>query len=327
MNQSIGGAFVESTSQQKATAEIQSAMFAVDQAIIQKDIKMAVIAAEYELLKQQMIVYSKDEKNTGISSKDATKFGDDLDNALKLTEAGLDIGIENTEKSLAIALKRAVKTAFGSGDLVSSLIVGGGQGRLIAQGLKKQIEQFKIDNPEAGVATSKTTSKRFIGKEGGPQLDTGRAPETTTTMGAGTEELRRLEEMLERSTVKSDMFRMSLMTLGETLKGLGPQGELVSAFANGGIAIMNSMSNSKQNIEDMTKAYSDPDSGLTAAQKESAIAGGTTAIRLQAAADVIGSIGGMMAANSKAQMAELDGQIEAEKKRDGKSKESLAKIA
>ena len=35
----------------------------------------------------------------------------------------------------------------------------------------------------------------------------------------------------------------------------------------------------------------------------------------------------MMAANSKAQMAEMDGQIEAEKRRDGKSKESVARIA
>ena len=48
---------------------------------------------------------------------------------------------------------------------------------------------------------------------------------------------------------------------------------------------------------------------------------------LQAAASALNAIGGIMAANSRAQIKEVDNQIEAEKKRDGKSASSLAKIA
>ena len=45
------------------------------------------------------------------------------------------------------------------------------------------------------------------------------------------------------------------------------------------------------------------------------------------AASALSGIGQMMAANSAGQVAEIDQQINAEKRRDGKSKESLAKIA
>ena len=325
-NQKVGGSFVEQTSMQKATAEIEAAKFAVTQAILKRDIAMSVIAAEYALLKAQMNVFAKDEKNTGISQADADKFGEDLDKAAKLAEATFEQQITNLEKKSGIALNNAVKTAFGNGDIISGLLVGGNNKRALEQ----QIEKFKEENPNAGKGVT-TSSSRFIdiakNNPLGITLDKGEGTEGSgVKMGAGSEALAVLEEKLRKAKESSDQFRMSLMTLGETLKGLGPQGEMVAAFAAGGLSIMNTLSQQKQNVEDMTKAYKD-DEGLTEAQRETAIAGGETALKLSAAGSIISSIGGMMAANSKAQMAELDGQIEAEKKRDGKSKESLAKIA
>jgi hypothetical protein len=55
--------------------------------------------------------------------------------------------------------------------------------------------------------------------------------------------------------------------------------------------------------------------------------GATTADKIEAVGAVVTAISAAMAANSKAQIKEIDNQIDAEKKRDGKSKESLAKIA
>ena len=100
---------------------------------------------------------------------------------------------------------------------------------------------------------------------------------------------------------KIQMTRGVLTPLMEDLRKLGPDGELIASIASGGLTIASS-------IETIGAA------------------GEFTAEKMQAVGDIIGSIGGIMAANGKAQIAQIDKQIEAEKKRDGKSKESLAKI-
>jgi len=88
----------------------------------------------------------------------------------------------------------------------------------------------------------------------------------------------------------------------DTLKSMGPDGEFAAAAIEGTLSIASSIGK----IGDASLS---------------------TADRVGAAADVIGAIGGIMAASSKQQIAEVDKQIAAEKNRDGKSKESLAKIA
>ena len=87
----------------------------------------------------------------------------------------------------------------------------------------------------------------------------------------------------------------------EELRKLGPQGEAV-ATATEGILV----------IADSYKAFTDPKA--------------TGLDKLQAVGSAIGAIGAIAAAASKARIAGIDKEIEAEKKRDGKSKESLAKI-
>jgi hypothetical protein len=86
------------------------------------------------------------------------------------------------------------------------------------------------------------------------------------------------------------------------LKELGPEGELVAAATQGVFQIGNAFAVLG-------------DSASSAGQKAAA------------GMQVLSTINGIMQANSKAQQAALDTEINAEKKRDGKSKESLAKIA
>ena len=94
-----------------------------------------------------------------------------------------------------------------------------------------------------------------------------------------------------------------------SLAELGPEGAAAAAVLNGSIAITDGFKTMNTVL----------DSNASASEK--------TAAKLDFAAQSISAIAGMMKANSTAQIAELDRQIEAEKKRDGKSAESLKKIA
>lgn len=108
-------------------------------------------------------------------------------------------------------------------------------------------------------------------------------------LGEATNTQERLEAMSEATKPMRDQ-----------LMALGPEGELV-AIAQQGIMTLASA---------FDVFYSSADPGD----------------RLAAVGAAIGAVSQIMAANSKAQIAELDKQIEAEKRRDGKSKESLEKI-
>lgn len=94
----------------------------------------------------------------------------------------------------------------------------------------------------------------------------------------------------------------AMQPMQEALKDLGPEGEAVSAAFDG--------------IMSIAQAF-----------QVAGAEGATTADKLQAVGAVVSAISAAMAANSRAQIKEIDNQIDKEKKRDGKSKESLAKIA
>ena len=107
-------------------------------------------------------------------------------------------------------------------------------------------------------------------------------------------------------------LRSTTMALAEDMKKLGPEGEAGAAAALGALAIVD--------------AYSSLDSVLSATGKNAATFGEKVAAGFEFAAAALGQISNMMAAESRAAIAVVDKQIEAEKKRDGKSGESIAKI-
>jgi len=125
-----------------------------------------------------------------------------------------------------------------------------------------------------------------------------------TTKDADPETLKALNFTVARESAKA---------LAADLSKLGPEGELVSSVVLGAMAIGDAFSTMTTAMETAGK---DGSGGL-----------GKAVAMAEFASAAIGQVTQMMAANSKAQMAEMDGQIAAEKRRDGKSKESLAKIA
>jgi hypothetical protein len=88
----------------------------------------------------------------------------------------------------------------------------------------------------------------------------------------------------------------------ESLKGLGPQGELVASIASGTLVMADSMTKFAE-------------SGKTAADKMALVG------------SIVSSVASVINAASSAKISGIDAEINAEKQRDGKSKESLAKIA
>ena len=102
----------------------------------------------------------------------------------------------------------------------------------------------------------------------------------------------------------------------EQLKGLGPEGQYVAAIAQGGLQVVDSISTISEAFATLGDKTATSGSKLEAA-----------ASIMQSVGASIGAIGAMQQAASAQRVAEIDKEIAAEKKRDGKSKESLAKIA
>lgn len=99
----------------------------------------------------------------------------------------------------------------------------------------------------------------------------------------------------------------------EQMSQLGPEGELVSAATQGAFTVASAW----QGVSETFSALGD--SAEAGMAKGAAVA--------EAVGASIAAVGQVLAANSQAQIAEVDKQIAAEKKRDGKSAQSLAKIA
>jgi len=185
--------------------------------------------------------------------------------------------------------------------------------------LLKSLEDYGIKlqaMKEAG-ATSLTDDKEAKKKTVDADIATGKDGVTSGVLGAtgGTtgEVLANQSEegglaSLENTSQKFQAMRNALSPMIEDLKKLGPEGELVASVAQGAMVIGQSWSLAAEKIGD----------GATGLKKGAAIA--------TAVAQTIQQIGQIMAAASQAKIAGIDKEIEAEKKRDGKSKESVAKI-
>ena len=101
---------------------------------------------------------------------------------------------------------------------------------------------------------------------------------------------------------KLEVMNEALAPMRESLEALGPEGSLISTAQQGMMTLASSF--------DIIK-----DKGLGSAEGLAAIGNTVTAVSA------------IMQASAKAQIAEVDSQIEAEQKRDGKSKESVARLA
>ena len=104
---------------------------------------------------------------------------------------------------------------------------------------------------------------------------------------------------------KIKMLGIAMQPMMDNLKSLGPEGELVSAIAQGAFVASEAWTAAFENMGDGPMKLEDG---------------------LMAAAATVNALSGIISASSKANIANVDGEIEAEKRRDGQSAASLAKI-
>jgi hypothetical protein len=122
----------------------------------------------------------------------------------------------------------------------------------------------------------------------------------------------KLDEKGDKATFgdKATALMNTLSPMQEQLANMGPDGALISAALDGAFMMSTAFTGAFKTIGD---------SGASSGDRIKA--------GLEIAAGAMQAIGGILAASSKAQIAEIDQQIEAEKKRDGKSAGSVAKMA
>lgn len=124
------------------------------------------------------------------------------------------------------------------------------------------------------------------------------------SLGLGFEQLDKKEgedKTFSGTQARIEAIKGLITPMQEELAKLGPEGEFVNAATSGILTVASAFTTMGEE-------------GLASAKG------------LEAAGAMISAISNIMASQAKAQVAEVDKQIEAEKKRDGKSAESISKI-
>jgi len=152
------------------------------------------------------------------------------------------------------------------------------------------------------------TTDSGVGSSGEAQTVLSNATPTATPNAEGTGTTTGTTETGATALDKIGRIKTELQSMMEFAGDLGPGGELVNAVAGGALVIADAW----------TVAGSKISGSINTLDEGAAVA--------TAAAATFQQIGAIMAAASQNKIAGIDREIAAEKKRDGKSKESLAKI-
>jgi len=176
---------------------------------------------------------------------------------------------------------------------------------LAAQDTKVDTLSYELD-VEKAITAEVLARIKLNNEEAAQRKRTGGA-----IMGAGATFETSVDNLKDDATTTE---RLTALNLGsqatlENLKKLGPEGEAYAAVIGGAMNITEAWSTS---LDIISKKGLDSAEGLKAA--------------FQAAGATINALGQMQQANAKAAVAGIDKEIEAEKRRDGKTKDSVAKI-
>jgi hypothetical protein len=160
-------------------------------------------------------------------------------------------------------------------------------------------------------------------------LDLDKVQKAVTEAGGFDEYAKGIEEGFIKATDETQIFSSKLKEVAETLslfgqiviQMFGQDGIVIGAFASFGANVATALDNIIS--EEKGTSIFDTIFGDDASREEKLAAASEALTNM---ANIIGSVGALANASSKQRIAGIDKEIAAEKKRDGKSKESLAKI-
>ena len=301
---------------QAAQLAINAAQKNFDVATQEADLKFKIIEAEFELLKARVAVEKQinDARIAEIGNvNDAesialTQLNSALSESVKISERNLASQGEIYKQTLvgaALDAELALNDAFANlGNSFTS--TGGGIG---------------LANALAG-AVGPSFAEQLLGKTQEKIADLKGVKDPTADQQEELSRLTTLEQFLSSNVpTAAQKAASAISTIGQTIQQIfGEDGLVASSFAFLGATIA-------ENFDSMTAGLEAfKDTSATSAEdikaRNESIAEG-----LQGLANVVGAIGQLAAASGKQRVAAIDKEIDAEKKRDGKSKESLAKIA
>jgi len=324
------GGNAESTKSETAELEMRVAEEAYNLAIETSAIRMDIIEAEHELLKAKTDVeveLNKLEiaKETGADGK-LTKRGE----ALTALNTALQNSVNVSARSMKMQEKIAELTVTKAGltlqkatsDVLANLgnvftQSGGGEG--LAAAFEIVFGNAMIRATERKIADIQGLIDAEMAKPEKDRdqglLDTLNKQKTTAEGDLDTQ--KKAQEDI--STV--DKVGNALSGMGTMIEEMfGEEGAVVSAFAFMGSTFI-------ENLDKMGEGFS----AFTAKSEEEAESSSSKYEKMAAGLDGLGavmsSIAALASASGKQKVAAIDKEIAAEKKRDGKSKESLAKIA
>ena len=271
---------------EEAQIAIEAAKKTLEMTIAKAEIEMMIIDAKTALLKAEVAMMTDQQAQAAGINK--SEMLANLTAISTAQKATLNQNIENAAMQFQLSLGKAVSDSF-KGGITEGIRTG-------AEALEAKLEEIDTRRAAAVRAAIKKSNE-----EGG-SLSEGISAGVTASKSFDAETDK------AKSDAGTQMLREGMTAYAEQLSKLGPEGELVASVVQGAFVISDAFSA-------MTTTLGKNGSAM---EKGAAVA--------EFAATALSQIGGIMAANSRAQIAEIDGQINAEKKRDGKSKESLAKI-
>jgi len=174
----------------------------------------------------------------------------------------------------------------------------GGPAETLQKNLAKSVRDGVVNGITEG--TEKTKEERtgeILGATGG----------TTAEVIGAQNEAGGIGE-LDKTSQKFQAMQNAMAPMMESMRQLGPEGALVASVAQGALVVGQSWSKAGEVLSSKAETF----------EKVGAVA--------SAVSQTFQQIGQIMAAASQARIAGIDKEIAAEKKRDGKSAESLAKI-
>jgi len=304
------------TGGEKIDLDLQTAQRTFALAVETAQVKFQVIEAEHELLKARVAV-DKAANQVIIDSVGADSergkalkgLNDALDKSVKISSDNVDrseLIMKKTIENSGLVLQNGLQqTLVGMGDLLTSS--GGAVGLFNAmkvifgdaliEGIDTRIAELEDRLNQAGISAAE---KAVIGA----QIDDLKEKKKEQTDLSNVDKAQQM--MAGLGTMMQEMF--------------GEEGAVASAFAFMGSTFLANLDVMSEGF----KAFGQEVGDDTEAQKQRFNSMGDA---LAGVGNIIGSIAQLAAASSKQKIAAVDSEIAAEKKKDGKSKQSLARIA
>ena len=241
---------------------------------------------------------------------------------LKLLDAQNAVVIDTAKQSVKSAetgITSTIQGGIGTYDTGMDRMGGEGSGvdayKVQVEGLKKLAQARTVANA-AKENSEKLDEAAERAKKAAEKPGLSEAEQATASAAAERARLAAqaaadtlLQAQMNVKNASIAMVTDTMTAMSKVLEQLGPEGALAASFGNLGVTMVNSL----QGVFEVIK-----EKGKDSAKE---IAAG-----FAAAAAVIGSISNILSAQSTAQIAAVDQQIETEKKRDGQSAASVAKM-